>query len=354
MPTAQQTTAATFIQEIDKRGAANLTAVDAQRAMVLGLTGLGQAILSAVAGQPGAADALKNTISSMVTYIGGSTPPPTSAPTPPIPAPRPAPTPRPPGTAPGTTVDLPPPPTTKVEPPPDVGPKLPDAAVPGAPAPDLAFQPPAGEGLLVGGGQQQAQQAMDAARLAIEAKDLEQRAELGRLGLGQQLLEHLSGIARDPFSIVPALQAYGVAGGGTLAPAVDLAATGGRGRPSPYGDVYEQLIRRLSGETLGGSTFGTLGAGIDQSIGVPSLGAPTTPGAAGAPTSLFGAMDQAQATGQPIQVPTGYAGVPRSPLEIEARRKRAEAEARARAAVASGGSLFDVMSSYPRLETLVA
>ena len=91
----------------------------------------------------------------------------------------------------------------------------------------------------VGGGQQQAQQGLEALQLA-------QQMEMQRQQVGQSLMGYLTDIARDPFSIVPAMQAYGQAGGGTLAPAVDLAATGGAGRPSPYGEIASRLMRGLS------------------------------------------------------------------------------------------------------------
>ena len=96
------------------------------------------------------------------------------------------------------------------------------------------------EGMLVGGGQEQA-------RLALEAAELAQQGELARMGMGQQLLSHLADIQGDPFSIVTALKGYGAAGGGTLAPAADLYASGGRGRPSQYGAIYDQILTRLGG-----------------------------------------------------------------------------------------------------------
>ena len=162
-------------------------------------------------------------------------------------------------------------------PPPPSGPLPAAPPVPGLPGP-----------LLVGGGQEQAQQALDAARLAIEARDAQQRniisqrdiqarMELGRLGIGQGLLEHLTSVQRDPFSIVPALQMYGTAGGGTLAPAAALAASGGRGLPSPYGNVYEELLRRLSGGVM---TNEPIGAGIEAAIGGSAPVPGASPGAA--------------------------------------------------------------------------
>lgn len=111
---------------------------------------------------------------------------------------------------------------------------------------------------LVGGGDIQAQQG-------LQALDIGRQMEAQRQSMGQSLLGYLTDIQRDPFSIVPALQAYGAAGGGTLAPAVDLAASGGAGRPSPYGEISSRLIRGLS-EFAGATPVN------------PHTGQPMTPG----------------------------------------------------------------------------
>ena len=109
----------------------------------------------------------------------------------------------------------------------------------------------------VGGGQIQAEQAL----AALQAS---QQAELSRQQVGQGLLGYLTDIQRDPFSIVPAMRAYGATGGGTLGGAAALAASGGRGQPSPYGQVAGNLIRSLS-EFSGGTEIN------------PYTGAPFTP-----------------------------------------------------------------------------
>lgn len=100
----------------------------------------------------------------------------------------------------------------------------------------------AGAGLgpmLAGGGQIQAEQGFREAELATMMEEQ-------RLGAGRQLMEYLTRIQQDPFSIVPALQAYGAAGGGTLGPAAALAASGGAGQPSPFGELQSRLMRVLS------------------------------------------------------------------------------------------------------------
>ena len=114
----------------------------------------------------------------------------------------------------------------------------------------------------VAGGQQQDAQA-------LEAMDQAQRAELARQQLAQGLMGQLQDIQRDPYNIVNAMQAYGAGGGGTLGAASALAATGGAGRPSLYGDatgrIMDQLIAFATGQ--GGSV-----AGAPEAAGAP--GAP--------------------------------------------------------------------------------
>ena len=92
---------------------------------------------------------------------------------------------------------------------------------------------------IAGGGDIQAQQG-------LQGLDIARLMEQQRQQIGQSLLGYLTDIQRDPFSIVPAMQAYGAAGGGTLAPAVALAQSGGAGQPSPYGEISSRLIRGLS------------------------------------------------------------------------------------------------------------
>jgi len=90
----------------------------------------------------------------------------------------------------------------------------------------------------VGGGLDQAQMNLGSAQLA-------QAGELGRRQLGMDFLSKLLSIQQDPFSIVPALQAYGASGGGVLAPATAFAQTGGAGTPSPYGGLVDKLLSDL-------------------------------------------------------------------------------------------------------------
>jgi hypothetical protein len=96
----------------------------------------------------------------------------------------------------------------------------------------------------VAGGQQQDQQALDAMRQASEA-------ELARRNLGMGLMTQLQDLQRDPYNVVNAMQAYGLGGGGTTGAASSLAATGGQGRPSPYGNALETLMQQLIGFSTG-------------------------------------------------------------------------------------------------------
>jgi hypothetical protein len=94
----------------------------------------------------------------------------------------------------------------------------------------------------IAGGFNLAQLDLDAQRLALQS-------ELSRQEFGRSLLQQLLDVQRDPFSIVPALTAFGAGGqaggGGVLAPATDLARTGGAGRPAPaaFGDLASQLLQ---------------------------------------------------------------------------------------------------------------
>ena len=112
--------------------------------------------------------------------------------------------------------------------------------------PGPMFNPYGGQ-YTVGGGQIQAEQELQAAELA-------QRMEMARMQLGQGVMGYLTDLQRDPFSIVPALQAYSASGGGTLAPNAAMVQSGGLGQPSPYGDIVGNLIRGLS-EFAGGANI---------------------------------------------------------------------------------------------------
>ena len=127
------------------------------------------------------------------------------------------------------------------------------AANPSAP-PDLPGgappPPPADEDLLNAGG------GIDWARLNLDTTELAQRMELARQQTALGFLENIMETQRDPFSIVPALQLYGAAGGGTLAPHAALAEGGGAIQQSPYGDIAQQLIESLARFTGGTGTSG--------------------------------------------------------------------------------------------------
>lgn len=92
----------------------------------------------------------------------------------------------------------------------------------------------------VGGG-------LDQANMNLQAAQLAQAGELGRRQFGSNLLNQLFSLQQNPFSIVPALQAYGASGGGVLAPATAFAQTGGAGAPSPYGGLVDRLLSDLAG-----------------------------------------------------------------------------------------------------------
>ena len=103
----------------------------------------------------------------------------------------------------------------------------------------------------------------DIASMALQAYQLAQAMELGRRGIGQNLLDKLFELQQNPFSIVPALQSYGAAGGGPLAPAAALAQSGGVGMQSPYGPLIDRLLAGMS-EFAGG-------APINPNTGAPYL-----------------------------------------------------------------------------------
>lgn len=75
--------------------------------------------------------------------------------------------------------------------------------------------------------------------------------------VGGSLLQQLMSVQQDPFSIVPALTAFGQGpgAGGVLAPAVDLAQTGGQGRPAPpiFGELADQLVKALGESAVSGA-----------------------------------------------------------------------------------------------------
>lgn len=136
--------------------------------------------------------------------------------------------------------------------------------------------------LNIGTGTQQAEQQMTALKDA-------QQAELSRMQMGQGLLSTLIDVQRDPFSIVPALQAYQGAGGGTLGSATALAASGGRGQPSPYGRLASNLMANL----------GAFSGGADIN---PHTGQPYSPGE-------LAYLRQTQAVNEPGSfTPAGYTG----------------------------------------------
>lgn len=85
----------------------------------------------------------------------------------------------------------------------------------------------------------------DAERLLATLQATE-AARAARKSVGLGLLGTMLETQRDPFSIVPALQMYGAAGGGVQAPMGAFAATGGAGTPSPYGDLFDKMLRDLS------------------------------------------------------------------------------------------------------------
>jgi hypothetical protein len=91
----------------------------------------------------------------------------------------------------------------------------------------------------VGGGR-------DDAEMRLQAQQQASAMELSRQQMGMGLMQNIQDTMRDPFSIVSALQMYGKAGGGTQGPAAALAASGGRGAPSPYGEIADRLMRGLS------------------------------------------------------------------------------------------------------------
>lgn len=106
------------------------------------------------------------------------------------------------------------------------------------------YDTPPEEDMNAGGG-------LDWATLNLQSIIAAQQAELARQQLGSGFLEQIMDTQRDPFSIVPALQLYGGAGGGTLAPHAALAAGGGAIQQSPYGDIAQKLIDSLAQFTGG-------------------------------------------------------------------------------------------------------
>lgn len=98
---------------------------------------------------------------------------------------------------------------------------------------------------------------------ALSGRQVSIDRALGSLGafnqqqqFGGGLLQQLISVQQDPFSIVPALTAFGqgAGAGGVLAPATDLARTGGQGRPAPpiFGELADQLTKALGASSLSG------------------------------------------------------------------------------------------------------
>ena len=97
--------------------------------------------------------------------------------------------------------------------------------------------------ITVGGGEAQA-------RLNLDAFEAAQRAEVARQQVATNLLGFLGEVQQNPFSIVPALQSFSAAGGGTNALGEAFAATGGQGMTSPFGPAVDALIQSLLGFSL--------------------------------------------------------------------------------------------------------
>lgn len=87
---------------------------------------------------------------------------------------------------------------------------------------------------------------LDIRALELRAEQIAQEAEQGRAGIASNLLRDVLDIQRDPFSVVPALQLAGAAGGGTQAPANALALTRGEGIAPDLGGVVGDLVRELT------------------------------------------------------------------------------------------------------------
>ena len=107
----------------------------------------------------------------------------------------------------------------------------------------------------IAGGFNLSQQELEATRLALQNR-------LAQKEFGRSLLQQLFDVQRDPFSIVPAITAFGQGpgAGGVLAPAVDFAASGGKGRPAPpiFGDLASQILKQLGSFATGaGGSTGT-------------------------------------------------------------------------------------------------
>lgn len=99
-------------------------------------------------------------------------------------------------------------------------------------------------GFLVGGG-------VDQAQLELAGFQAEEAAFRDRAQGGSTLLDQLVDLQRDPFSLVPALQAFAASGGGTLGSATALGATGGKPQETGLGPLIQQLIDGLSEFALG-------------------------------------------------------------------------------------------------------
>ena len=99
-------------------------------------------------------------------------------------------------------------------------------------------------GINVGGG-------FNDSLIGLAEEDLATQQQSFQQSFGLNLFQQLIGLQDNPFSLVPALQAFGAAGGGPLAPAVAFDATGGAGNPSPYGNLVQELLAGLSAFALG-------------------------------------------------------------------------------------------------------
>ncbi|KKN72528.1 hypothetical protein LCGC14_0410320 [marine sediment metagenome] len=122
----------------------------------------------------------------------------------------------------------------------------------------------------------------DIAGLNLEAQRLALESELARQEFGRSLLQQVMDVQRDPFSIVPALQGFSAAGGGTLAPAQDFAQTGGRPADPIFGQLVQQLLQGAGQFAPGGQ------------------GAPTAPSELQKLISGFGKQPSAINTGKTV------------------------------------------------------
>lgn len=174
---------------------------------------------------------------------------------------------------------------------------------------DLAF--------LVGGGVDQAQLELNTFRETEAARS-------ARAGGGLDLLKQVTDLQRDPFSLVPALQAQAAAGGGPLDA---LFAAGGKPQETGLGPLINQLIQGLSkfagvtGETPTVSPTAQQGqaAATQTTAGPTTTGGITTGGTTGGTTgdavggraataqreATFAPPTRDMPTTKPVQPPVG-------------------------------------------------